>query len=148
MHDAAIRSALRATLEAEHANEEALVLDELGLCRGRARVDMAVVTGALNGYEIKGDYDRAAHTGMGAGVPVLTPPAGAGPRRTVAGLIVSNHHTGAPCCSGVSGPVHTASSLIAAVVGRALESAAPRASGCRSRSGESIARRPGAFRSR
>lgn len=58
MHDAAIRSALRATLELEHAREEALVLDELGLCRGQARVDMAVVNGALNGYEIKGDFDR------------------------------------------------------------------------------------------
>lgn len=58
MHDAAIRSALRATLELEHAGEEALVLDELGLCRGQARVDMAVVNGALNGYEIKGEFDR------------------------------------------------------------------------------------------
>lgn len=58
MHDAAIRSALRATLELEHADEEALVLDELGLCRGIARVDMAVVNGTLNGFEIKGDFDR------------------------------------------------------------------------------------------
>jgi hypothetical protein len=58
MHDATIRTALRRRLEDEHAHEKALVIDELGLCRGQVRVDMAVVNGALNGYEIKGDFDR------------------------------------------------------------------------------------------
>jgi hypothetical protein len=34
-----------------------LILNELGICQGAARVDMAVVNGSLNGYEIKSDKD-------------------------------------------------------------------------------------------
>jgi hypothetical protein len=34
-----------------------VILEELGLCRGRARVDVAVVNGILHGYEIKSDRD-------------------------------------------------------------------------------------------
>ena len=33
------------------------MLEELGLCRGFARVDLAVVNGRLHGYEIKSDRD-------------------------------------------------------------------------------------------
>jgi len=33
------------------------VLDEFGLCQGTARVDVAVINGQLNGYEIKSDRD-------------------------------------------------------------------------------------------
>ena len=33
-------------------------LEELGLCQGDARVDYAVINGAMNGYEIKSDRDK------------------------------------------------------------------------------------------
>jgi hypothetical protein len=58
LHDAEIRRALKSYLAAQHEGEDALIIDELGLQRGRARVDVAVVNGAINGYEIKGDFDR------------------------------------------------------------------------------------------
>lgn len=34
-----------------------MVIDELGLCRGQVRIDLAVVDGRLHGYEIKSDRD-------------------------------------------------------------------------------------------
>jgi hypothetical protein len=34
-----------------------LILDELGLCQGAARVDLAVINGSLHGYEIKSECD-------------------------------------------------------------------------------------------
>jgi hypothetical protein len=34
-----------------------LIVDELGLCQGVARVDLAVVNGSLHGYEIKSECD-------------------------------------------------------------------------------------------
>lgn len=56
--DAAIRPSLRSLLLSTHADERnTVVLEELGLCRGRVRVDLAVVNGLLHGYEIKSDRD-------------------------------------------------------------------------------------------
>ncbi len=56
--DADIRPALRAQLLANHAREaDTRIIDELGLCRGRVRVDVAVVNGLLHGYEIKSERD-------------------------------------------------------------------------------------------
>ena len=56
--DAAIRSALRVWLREEQARDpETVVIEELGLCRGRVRLDIAVVNGLLHGYEIKSDRD-------------------------------------------------------------------------------------------
>lgn len=58
MRDRDIRSALRHRLEQAHRDEaDTLLLDELGLCTGNARVDMAVVNGLLSGYEIKSERD-------------------------------------------------------------------------------------------
>ena len=34
-----------------------LVIDELGLCQGSARIDVAVLNGKVHGYEIKSDMD-------------------------------------------------------------------------------------------
>jgi hypothetical protein len=54
-----IRSALRSRLLVEHADEvNTFVIEELGLCRGQVRVDIAVVNGLLHGYEIKSDRDN------------------------------------------------------------------------------------------
>ena len=56
--DSAIRAALRARLRKEREKEpEAVVIEELGLCRGQARLDVALVNGLLHGYEIKSDRD-------------------------------------------------------------------------------------------
>ena len=53
-----IREALRSSLAAEHCNDpETLLLDEMVVCQGDARVDFAVVNSALLGYEIKSSYD-------------------------------------------------------------------------------------------
>lgn len=58
MRDRDIRSCLRALLEAEHkGDDDTLILDELGLLQGAARVDMAVVNGSLAAWEIKSERD-------------------------------------------------------------------------------------------
>lgn len=54
MRDADIRRSLRAEVQERHRRDpETRIIDELGLCQGEVRVDVAVVNGALKGYEIK-----------------------------------------------------------------------------------------------
>jgi hypothetical protein len=61
LRDREIRSALRAKLRSLHADEpDTAIIEELSLCEGDARVDMAVVNGSFNGYEIKSDRDTLA----------------------------------------------------------------------------------------
>ena len=56
--DAQIRRALHSWLLVKHAAEaDTVVIDELGVCRGQARIDVAVVNGRFHGYEIKSDRD-------------------------------------------------------------------------------------------
>ena len=56
--DPAIRVALLTKLRGElNEDPEAVVIEELGLCRGQVRLDIAVVNGLLHGYEIKSDRD-------------------------------------------------------------------------------------------
>lgn len=56
--DADIRPALRAILLGKHAGEtDTVIIEELGVCRGRVRVDLMVVNGTLHGYEIKSERD-------------------------------------------------------------------------------------------
>lgn len=58
LRDADIRPALRSDLLDKHADEaDTVIIEELGVCRGRVRVDLAVVNGTLHGYEIKSDGD-------------------------------------------------------------------------------------------
>jgi hypothetical protein len=58
MRDLEIRRQLRHRLEDEFGTDPtALILDELGVCCGRVRMDMAVVNGELKGFEIKSDQD-------------------------------------------------------------------------------------------
>lgn len=58
MRDFQIRTKLREHLKSAHKSEPGtVVIDELGLCQGAVRVDMAVVNGLLSGYEIKSDRD-------------------------------------------------------------------------------------------
>jgi hypothetical protein len=56
--DIDIRSGLHSILHKEHINDPStLILDELGLCQGESRIDVAVVNGSLNGFEIKSESD-------------------------------------------------------------------------------------------
>lgn len=56
--DADIRPALRSFLRKQHSRGGGVtVLEELGICRGKARVDLAVVDRQLHGYEVKSDRD-------------------------------------------------------------------------------------------
>lgn len=56
--DADIRPALRTMLLSQIGSEpDTVLVEELGLCRGQVRVDIAVINGLLQGYEIKSDRD-------------------------------------------------------------------------------------------
>ena len=58
MRDMDIRLALHRELKNIHKNEDnTLIVDELGLCQGEARIDVAVINGFINGYEIKSERD-------------------------------------------------------------------------------------------
>lgn len=59
MRDRDIRTSLHGELERAHRHyaSETLFIDELGLCQGNARIDLAVVNGSLSGYEIKSERD-------------------------------------------------------------------------------------------
>lgn len=57
-NDAVIRAALRKKITSTYGDHpDTVVLDELGVCRGEVRVDVAVVNGKIHGYEIKSDRD-------------------------------------------------------------------------------------------
>ncbi|MHA0858228.1 sce7726 family protein [Paenibacillus sp. CMAA1364] len=56
--DIDIRTSLHHMLNKEHEFElDTLIVDELALCQGDARIDVAVVNGAISGYEIKSESD-------------------------------------------------------------------------------------------
>lgn len=58
LSDADIRPALRArVLAPHHGDPDTVLLEELGVCRGLVRVDLAVVNGIIHGFEIKSDRD-------------------------------------------------------------------------------------------
>ena len=56
--DRDIRLALHSALKKMHGDQaEPAFIEELGICQGRARIDIAVVNGVFHGYEIKSDRD-------------------------------------------------------------------------------------------
>lgn len=58
MRDIDIRKKLSSEMERQHYDDpDTLILHELGLCKGIARVDLAVVNGNIHGYEIKSQQD-------------------------------------------------------------------------------------------
>lgn len=57
MRDADVRQVLRDRLELTQVANGGRLVEELGLCNGTVRADMAVVNGILKGYEIKSDQD-------------------------------------------------------------------------------------------
>lgn len=61
MRDRDIRDELRRALLALHAGDaDTVVIEELGVLQGDARVDLAVVNGQLHGFEIKSEADTLA----------------------------------------------------------------------------------------
>ncbi len=60
LRDQNFRSTLKAHLSKQEFvlnDPQCLVIDELGLCQGNARIDVAVLNGKVHGYEIKSDMD-------------------------------------------------------------------------------------------
>lgn len=58
MRDIDVRHALRHAMNRRHQGEpDTLIVEELGLCQGAARVDFAVINGSIHGYEIKSQRD-------------------------------------------------------------------------------------------
>jgi len=56
--DADLRAAMHhRVLKEHHQDADTLVVDELGLWYGTARIDIAVINGEIHGYEIKSDRD-------------------------------------------------------------------------------------------
>lgn len=55
--DCDIRTALKDLLSNEYAGTNTIIVDELPICWGDSRVDIAVVNCSLHGYEIKSDRD-------------------------------------------------------------------------------------------
>ncbi len=59
IRDAEVRPALRAFLRQTHTTyRDTRVIEEVGLCRGQARIDFLAVSSVLHGYEIKSSRDR------------------------------------------------------------------------------------------
>ncbi|MFD0884119.1 sce7726 family protein [Streptosporangium algeriense] len=61
MRDSDIRAVLTAQLQRDHDGDSStLIRQEMGLCAGERRIDIAVINGQLGGFEIKSDYDTLA----------------------------------------------------------------------------------------
>ena len=58
MRELEVREAMRAGPLRRYLNDtHSRVVDELAICMGEARIDMAVINGKLSGYEIKSESD-------------------------------------------------------------------------------------------
>ncbi len=60
MRDIDIRRALLVDKRLHFDEPDTRIVEELGLCQGVARVDIAVVNGSIHGYEIKSERDTLA----------------------------------------------------------------------------------------
>ena len=69
MRDIDIRRKLSSEMKRQHSGDsDTLILHELGLCKGIARVDLAVVNGNIHGYEIKSQQDTLVRLPHQAGI--------------------------------------------------------------------------------
>ena len=55
--DKDIRPVLISSLRKCESDQDYIIVEEFGLCQGDVRVDVAVINGAMNGYEIKSEND-------------------------------------------------------------------------------------------
>ena len=60
MRDIDIRRKLQVDKRLHFGEPDTRIIQELGLCQGIARVDIAVVNGSIHGYEIKSERDTLA----------------------------------------------------------------------------------------
>ena len=61
MRESDIRQSLKNFLLSEHASDsETLIIEELVVCQGDSRIDVAVINGLIAGFEIKSDQDTLA----------------------------------------------------------------------------------------
>ena len=59
--DGEVRNLLKRHLAATlHGGQDTVILDEVGLCQGGVRVDVAAVNGEFSGFEIKSPADTLA----------------------------------------------------------------------------------------
>jgi hypothetical protein len=58
--DGEVRDLLKRHLAELHRDDDTVILDELGLCQGDVRVDVAAVNGEFSGFEIKSPADTLA----------------------------------------------------------------------------------------
>lgn len=59
-----IRQALRLRLSRQHTKQsDTVFIEELGICRGQGRIDLAVVNSSFDGYEVKSDRDSLRRLG-------------------------------------------------------------------------------------
>lgn len=57
MRDRDIRTALHVQLRGEHPPHDTWIFNEFGVAHGAARVDIGLVNGSLEGFEIKSEHD-------------------------------------------------------------------------------------------
>src|SRR4051812_15627734 len=58
MRDSDVRKALKERLHTQHVDDpHTVILEEMGVWSGSVRIDVAVINGELNGYELKSDRD-------------------------------------------------------------------------------------------
>ena len=58
MKDSDIRQVILIDLNRAYTDDpNTMIIEELGLCQGEARIDIAVVNGSIHGFEIKSDQD-------------------------------------------------------------------------------------------
>lgn len=58
MRDIDIRKTLLKSFQKQYRNDtDTLIISELGLCQGNARIDLAIINGSIHGYEIKSEKD-------------------------------------------------------------------------------------------
>ncbi|PFJ85176.1 MULTISPECIES: sce7726 family protein [Bacillaceae] len=58
LKDYHVREELFKYLEEQYVNcSDTIIINELGICQGQSRVDVAVVNGIMHGYEIKSESD-------------------------------------------------------------------------------------------
>src|SRR6266849_4305930 len=58
MRDSNVRRAVKASLGAEYAHDaDTRMVEEMGVWSGSVRIDIAIINGALTGYELKSDSD-------------------------------------------------------------------------------------------
>lgn len=67
-NDSMIRRAIRIRLALAHAGQDAVIVDELKVSRGSSRMDVAVINGRIEGYEIKSDRDTLQRLARQAGM--------------------------------------------------------------------------------